>query len=177
MSRKNTTILTTMIIALLSVGAALAQDAGDGRSERNHDGERRNGMPHRGQRGSMDPERAISRMTRRLDLDDVQTEQVRNIYLAAKPELDALRESGRSNRMSMRDLNTEDADYATRKQSLSAEREGISATAKELRDRMRAEVDAVLTPEQREKFAAAAERGRERGQRKRGRGESQAESQ
>lgn len=173
MSRKYTTIFTTMIISLLAMGVALAQDSGDAGAGRNHDGEKRNGMPQRGQRRSMNPERAISMMTRRLDLDNVQTEQVRNIYLAAKPEFDALRESGRSNRMAMRDLDTEDADYDTRKQSLSTEREGITATGKELRERIRAEVDALLTPEQRETFAEAAERGRERGPRNRGRGRSE----
>jgi Spy/CpxP family protein refolding chaperone len=41
------------------------------------------------------------------------------------------------------------------------------ATGKELRDRIRAQIDAVLTPEQREEFAAMAERGRDRGQRRR----------
>jgi Spy/CpxP family protein refolding chaperone len=167
MSRKYTTILTTMIISLLAVGAALAQDTGEGDSQRNHDGERRDGMSHRGSRGSMDPERLIGMMSRRLDLDDTQTEQVSNIYLAAKPELEAWRGTGRTNRMAMRDLNSEDADYEVTKQGLSAEREGIMATGKELRDRIRAEIDAILTPEQREEYAAMAERGRDRGQRRR----------
>ena len=169
MSRKNTTILATIMISMLAFGAVSAQESGDRSADRNHEGQRGEGKPGRGQRGPMDPERAVQMMTRRLELDETQAQQVRNIYLAAEPELEALRESGRANRMAMRDLNAEDADYDEKKQSLSAERDGVSASADELRARIRSEVDVLLTSEQREKLAAAAERGRERGPRNRNR--------
>lgn len=164
------------MVSLLAVSTASAQEDGNAGADRNHDGERGKGMPNRGQRGPMDPERAIRMMTRRLELDETQTEQVRNIYLAAEPEFGAVRETGRANRTAMRELDAEDADYDQKKQGLSVERDGIAATAKELRDRIRVEIDVVLTPEQREKFAAAAERGRERGQRNRHRDEAKPEA-
>lgn len=176
MSRKNTTILATIMVSILAFGAASAQEAGNGDADRNHEGQRGKGMPGRGQHGPMDPERVISMMTRRLELDETQVQQVRNIYLAAEPEFAALRESGRANRMAMRDLNAEDTDYAEQRQSLSVERDGIAATAEELRDRIRSEVEVVLTSEQREKFATASERGRERGQRRRHRDEAKPEA-
>ena len=176
MNSKNTTILATIIISMLAFGAASAQEVENGGADRKQEGPRGKGMPGRGQRGPMDPERAIGMMTRQLELDETQVQQVRNIYLAAEPEFTALRESGRANRMAMRDLDSADADYDEQRQSLSAEREGISATATELRDRIRSEVEVILTAEQREKFAAASERGRERGQRRRHRDKGQPEA-
>ena len=164
------------MISLFAFGAGSAQEAENAGADRNHEGERGRGMPNRGQRGPMDAERSIRMMTRRLELDETQTEQVRNIYLAAKPEFDALRETGRANRMAMRDLDSADAEYDGQKQGLSAERDGIAATTTELRERIRAEIDVVLTPEQREKFAASEDRGRERGQRNRQRGKAEPEA-
>jgi len=176
MSRKSLTILATVMISFLAAGAAFAQDDGDAGMDRAHDGERGKGMPRRGQRGPMDPERVISMMTRRLELDETQAEQVRNIYLAAQPEFESIREQGRTIRTAMRDLDSEASDYEVQKQNLSAEREGIAATSKELRDRIRSEIDVVLTDEQREKVAAAEESRRDRGQRKRRRGQADPEA-
>ncbi len=176
MNRKNTTLLVTMTIAVFAVGGALAQDASDEGADRDRGGERDRGMSERGQRGQMGPERSIRMLTNRLELDETQAQQVRNIYLAAEPDSESLREQGRTNRMAMRDLNSEDADYEATKQSLSTEREGIRATAKELRDRIRTDIDGVLTAEQREKFAALSERGQERGRRDRRRGNRKPEA-
>jgi Spy/CpxP family protein refolding chaperone len=153
------------MISLFAIGAAFAQDSDS--TEREHARERGEGMSQRGQRGSMGPERNIRMMTRRLELDDTQVEQVKGIYAAVGPELESLREQGRSIRMAMRDLTEDDADYEAKKASLAAERDELEVTAKGLRENIRTEIDTILTPEQREEFAAAMERGRERGPRNR----------
>ncbi len=176
MNRKHTTLLVMMMVSFLAVGTALAQDTGNTGSDREQAREKGDGMPHRDQRGRMGSERAIGRMTRELDLDEAQAEQVEDIYAAMKPEFDSFREQGRAIRKAMRDLNSEDADYDDKKQALSAEREALAVTGKNLRERIQSEVDAVLTPEQREELAAAYERRRDHGPRNRRRGEGRPEA-
>jgi Spy/CpxP family protein refolding chaperone len=134
---------------------------------RDHGGDKGKRMANREHRRSMEPERMARMMTRRLDLDEAQAEQVGNIIAAAKPELDSLREKGKANREAMRELKTEDPDYDVNLQNLSANQGELATSASELRGRIRAEVHAVLTPEQREKMEAAGERGRDHGQRNR----------
>ena len=176
MSSKYKTVLATIMMSLFIVGTALAQDSdGDG-AEREHVRERGDGPSQRGQRGQMGPERSIRMMTRRLELDDTQVDQVKSIYASVGPEFESLREQGRSIRMAMRDLAEDDADYEVKKQSLAAERSELEVTSKGLRENIRTEIDAILTPEQREKFAAAVENGRERGPRNRRRGEANPEA-
>lgn len=169
MSRKYKTILATMAVLFLAGGAALAQEPGNSGAESSNDGDRGKRMAHRGQRESMRPEHMIRMMTRRLELDDAQAEQVRNIVSGARPEFDALREKGRANREAMRDLDVEDADYDAKLQNLSIESGELATSSAELRGRIRAEIHAILTPEQREEFKAASERGESRGQRNRDR--------
>jgi len=165
------------MVSLLAAGTAVAQDAGQSGMDRDHGGDKGKRMADREHRRSMGPERMASMMTRRLDLDEAQAEQVSNIIAAAKPEFDSLREKGHANREAMRDLNVEDADYDAKLQNLSADQGELATSASELRGRIRAEVHAVLTPEQREKMAAAGERGRDHGQRNRHRDQSHDESQ
>lgn len=162
MNRKNTTILAAVTALLLAGSTAFAQEPenSDAINDANHghrgDSDKR--MPHRGQREGMRPEQMIEMMTRRLDLDETQTEQVKNIVSAAKPEFDALREKGVANREAMRNLDVDDAEYGVKLQNLSAESGNVMASSSELRGRLRAEIHAILTPEQREELKAAPER-------------------
>jgi Spy/CpxP family protein refolding chaperone len=158
MNRKYTTILAATV-ALFLAGGATAGDPQDAGAEDANRGDRDKRMAHRGQRESMRPEQMIRRMTHRLDLDETQAEQVRNIVASVKPEFESLREKGQAHRTAMRDLDTEDADYDAKLQDLSAARGELAALSTELRGRIRVDVDAILTPEQREKFAMAAEKG------------------
>ena len=168
MNRRNTTILAAVTALLLASSAALAQEPENGDANGGHRGDREKRMPHRGQREGMRPEQMIEMLTRRLELDETQTEQARNIVSAAKPEFDALREKGAANREAMRNLDVDDADYGVKLQNLSAESGELMAASSELRGRMRAEIHAILTPEQREELKAAPERRQNRARRNHG---------
>ena len=67
------------------------------------------------------PEEMLSRMTEMLDLDENQSQSIRNIVDAAKPQFDSLRERSRANRDALRDLDINDPDYNAKLQNLSAE--------------------------------------------------------
>ncbi len=109
-----------------------------------------------------DPARLLERMTRHLDLDDTQSQTIGNILAAAKPEIDALRERARASREAMHSLDVNDPDYGSNLQNLSAEIGALTSEATLLHGRLRAEVYAELTPEQRER-AAAGRNGMRRG--------------
>jgi Spy/CpxP family protein refolding chaperone len=166
MNRKYTTILTVAVASLLACGLAAAQTPQtDGPDDTGHDGSKGRRMEHRGRHEQMGSEQMVRMMTRRLDLNETQTEQIHNIMEAAKPEFDALRDRGMANREATRNLDVEDPDYGVKLQDLSAASGELAASAAELRGRVRAEIHAILTPEQREKLEAAPERGRHRGAR------------
>lgn len=168
MNRRNTTILAAVTALLLASSAALAQEPENSDANGGHRGDREKRMPHRGQREGMRPEQMIEMLTRRLELDETQTEQAKNIVSAAKPEFDALREKGAANREAMRNLDVDDADYGVKLQNLSAESGELMAASSELRGRVRAEIHAILTPEQREEMKAAPERRQNRARRNHG---------
>lgn len=168
MNRRNTTILAAVTALLLASSAALAQEPEIGDANGGHRGDREKRMSHRGQREGMRPEQMIQMLTRRLELDETQTEQAKNIVSAAKPEFEALREKGAANREAMRNLDVDDADYGVKLQNLSAESGELMAASSELRGRMRAEIHAILTPEQREELKAAPERRQIRARRNHG---------
>lgn len=177
MNRKFATILMTGTVALLAAGAAVAQDAGNSGEDRIDIGDRGARMASRGHRQSMRPEHMARMITRRLELDDNQTERVSNIMAGVKPEFDVLRERGTLNHEAMRSLDVDDPDYGAKLQNLSAEQGELAATTAELRGRIRAEIHAILTPEQREKFAATSAREWHRGETQRHRDRSQSEVQ
>ncbi len=116
-------------------------------------------------------------MTRRLELDETQSTQIQNIMAAAKPEFDALHEKGTANREATRGLEIDDPDYGAKLQNLSTTRGELAASSAELRGRIRAEIHAILTPEQREKLASVPERRRDRDRKHQQRPESQAPAQ
>ena len=152
-------ILAATTAAMLCTAAgtcAFAQDA------EAHDGKRHTrGAGHRISHDEFgDPARLVEMMTRHLDLDDTQSKTIANILAAAKPEIDALRERARASRTAMHELDVSDPDYGSSLQNLSTEIGALTSEATLLHGRLRADVFAELTPEQRER--AAEGRGRMR---------------
>lgn len=167
MSKHNLSVMIAIIALFAIGGTAISQEADDGETQR---GERHKQMRQQhGQRGSMDPQRMIQGMARRLDLDETQIEQLSNIVESAKPEMELLRENGRENRKAMRELDVNDPDYGAQLQNLAAAKGALETSSAELRGRLRAEMHAILTPEQQQKLAEMrpGERGRGHGNRDR----------
>ncbi len=108
------------------------------------------------------PEMMIERMAEHLDLDDAQYESVDNIMSAAKPELQALREKVRANHEALRELDASDPEV----QNIAIANGELATEATLLFTRIRGEINAVLTDEQRAKLAERKERRKERFERR-----------
>ena len=120
---------------------------------------------HRGMRGdrSRDPARMIEKMSRHLDLDELQQEQMNNIVLAAQPEMDALHDRQRANRKAQHELDANDPDYSAKLSDIAAESGELTASRTMLMGSMRSEISAVLTEEQRAKLGERSDRRRHHG--------------
>ena len=103
----------------------------------------------------------IDHMADHLDLDDTQREQVRNIVESARPEIQALREQLRANREALASLETGDPAYSTALNDIAISNGRLATEGTLLFTRVRGEVHAVLTDEQREKLARGKERMRQ----------------
>ena len=108
----------------------------------------------------------LEHMADHLDLDDTQRESVQNILEAAKPELDALREQARGNREALMALETSDPAYSTEINNIAVSNGQLATEGTLLFTRIRSEINAVLTDEQREKLARGKERMREAAERR-----------
>lgn len=108
------------------------------------------------------PEMMIERMAEHLDLDDVQRDSLENIINAARPELDALRAQLRANHEALRELDVNDPEV----QNIAISNGELATEGTLLLTRIRSEIDAVLTDEQRAKLAEAKERRKERFERR-----------
>ncbi|MDA0679010.1 MAG: Spy/CpxP family protein refolding chaperone [Proteobacteria bacterium] len=164
MKTQHKAILSTLVALSLAGGVAISQEQTDS----GHSGEHGQRMQHRGDRGArLAPDQMIEMMTRRLDLDESQTEQVSNVMLTAKPEFESLREKEEAHRIATRTLDVNDPEYNLKLADLAAESGEIAAASTELRGRIRVQVHAILTPEQQEKLSGTMEKQRARGQRNR----------
>ncbi len=105
-----------------------------------------------------DPARMLEMMTRHLDLDETQSQSIENILMAARPEIDALRERAQATRKAMHDLDVSDPAYGTDLQNLSTQIGALTSESTLLHGRLRADVLAQLTDEQRERAAAGRRR-------------------
>ncbi len=103
----------------------------------------------------------LEHMADHLDLDDTQRESVQNIVEAARPELEALREQVRANRDALRALDAADPAYSTELNNIALSNGQLATEGTLLFTRLRSEIDAVLTDEQREKLARSKERMRQ----------------
>ena len=144
-----TALLAVVATALLSAGAYADAERGRPGADR-HFGGPGFGMPA--------PEMRVERMAKHLDLDDVQRESVESIMSAAKPELEALREQFRANHETLQDLDANDPEV----QNIAMSNGELATQGTLLFTRIRGEINAVLTDEQRAKLAEGKERRKER---------------
>lgn len=111
--------------------------------------------------GFPEPGLMLEHMADHLDLDDAQRESVRNILEAAKPEIEAIREQHHANREALMALETTDPAYSTELNNVAMSNGQLATEGTLLFARVRGEIDAVLTDEQREKLARGKKRMRE----------------
>ena len=148
--------LTAALFAV-STGAAVAAQADDGGNyERKHRMHRGAGMHLGG-----DPARMVQHLTRELELDDTQQQKVENIVTAAEPEMEALHDRVEVNMNAMHELDVSDDNYDVRLNELAAEKGAIASEQALLHGRLKAEINAVLTPEHRQQLAEKADTMRE----------------
>ncbi len=112
------------------------------------------------------PELMFEHIADHLELDDTQRESVQNILGAAKPELEALRDQARSNREALMALDTSDAAYSAEVNNIAISNGQLATEGTLLATRIRGEINAVLTDEQREKLARGKERMRKAAERR-----------
>ena len=143
---------TLLIASVLLAGSldarAQAQEGDDAHGHGKHEG----GIRHGNRRGFGDPERMLERMSKHLDLDETQVQQVSNVFSAAKPEIDVLRDELQANREAMAALDVSDTDYGAELQNLSSANADLAARMTLLHGQVRADIASILTPEQQEKM-------------------------
>ena len=164
-------LLVAGVPAVNAQESAPSADSHDVRGD--HSGRRGYGR-HRGgmDRSFKNPERFAERLQKRLQLDDLQRQAISNALLAAQPQAEALREASQANRKAMRALDSTAADFASRSETLAAERGRLAAESASLHAAVRADIEAQLTPEQREKMAEAMTKRHEgRGKKRHRKGE------
>ena len=156
---KNILAATTAVMMCTAAGTCtFAQD-----SEENDGKRHTRGAWHQMNHGEFrDPARMLEMMTRHLDLDDIQAQTIGNIFEAARPEIDALRERAEATRKAMYELDVNDPAYGSELQRLSTEIGALTSEATLLHGRLRADVFAQLTPEQRDRAAEGRRTMRDR---------------
>lgn len=158
MKTKNTLMMAAMTVLLSIGGIALSQDSEEGSASSDFpDRHRRAGGHHS---GSYNLERMLGVLTRRLELDDVQAQQLTNIVESAKPEFELLRERMATNTQATHELDVADGEYGSKLQNLMREKGELASTGIELFGRVRVEIHAILTAEQQQKFSASMDRQR-----------------
>ena len=149
MRMNKTALLALLTSGLLAASAYAESDDTKGPRGRHFDGPGF-GMPH--------PGMMMGRMAERLDLDDAQRESVDNIMNAAKPEIKALRERAKANHDALRALGAGDPEV----QNIAISNGELATEATLLFARVRGEIDAVLTEEQRAELAELKDRAGDR---------------
>lgn len=147
MMSKNFALLL-LVVGLLGSASASYAGPDEGRKSRSHHGDRGMMMGEFG-----DPDRMLAHMKRRLELDDDQALKIGNILSAVDPESSALRERGMTVRESIAGLDAGDKDYHARLQDLALESGEVATSMVMLLGRVRAELYAELSDEQRQKLA------------------------
>lgn len=143
----NTRITGTaaMLLAIaVASGPAMAQET---------DGSNASRDARHGHRGGPGPE-MVEKMAAHLDLDAAQVESVQKIMDASRDDMDSLRQRLEANREAAQALDVDDPAYADNLEQLAVESGELATEMTRLRGRIRAEVHAVLTPEQRQTMAA-----------------------
>jgi len=157
MKKLTHTVLATLVATTLCSVAFAAQQSNDG--GRNHDRPWSRGHDAGGEFG--DPAAMIERMSKHLTLTDDQELAVNNIMDSARPEFESLRTRSDENREAMRSLVVGSSAYAVTLQNLATEAGQLATDRVMLQGRIRAEVHAVMTPEQQQQMAETAAQMRE----------------
>ena len=144
MRMNKTVFLALLTSGLLATSAYADFDGKKGPRDRHFDGPGF-GMPH--------PGMISERMAERLGLDEAQRESVDNIMSAAKPEIKALREKAKANRDALKELDASDPEV----QNIAISNGELATEATLLFARVRGEINAVLTDEQRAELAELKE--------------------
>ena len=143
--------IIAVLAALVAFGNSMAQhEDASGHDRGKQAGEHR------------DPEMMIQRMASRLDLAETQRQLLSNIMEAARPEFAALRDAARENREAIHALDVDDPDYGAALQNLAAKSGRLAAELTLLTGRVRGELAAILTDEQRATLEARKSRIDER---------------
>ncbi|MDQ7011774.1 MAG: Spy/CpxP family protein refolding chaperone [Mariprofundaceae bacterium] len=93
----------------------------------------------------------FDRMADVLELTDEQRQQFRRIHRQARPKLQEIGEAMQDNREALHRLSPADDDYAAKVARLARKQGELVEKMIRVRSRVRAEVYAILTPDQREK--------------------------
>lgn len=158
MKRQLTTALAAALLTVTGGVQLEAQAAHEG-----HERHERKAKHHRGgQHEAFNPQAMTRHLNRVLELDEAQQQELENILSAAKPGMDALRERADANRKAMYALDAGDANHQAKLDSLAAEKGAIVSEQAMLHGRLKADIHAVLTPEQRQELADRSGKMRKR---------------
>ena len=102
--------------------------------------------------GFGDPERFVQHIISRLDLDETRAQEVRNIFEAAKPQFDDLRDRAMRNHDAVRALDVKDPDYDAKLSDLARQNGELASEATLLHGKLRAQLSETLTAEQLQKL-------------------------
>ncbi len=108
--------------------------------------------------GARDPGMMLENMADHLDLSDEQRATIEGILEASKPEMQALREQVKANREAIQALDPNSASYDAELNNIALSNGELATTGTLLAVRVKTEVAAVLTDDQKAKL----ERGKER---------------
>lgn len=153
--KRNKATTLAFLASVLLMSAAQADAGGPDRGGPPVDGPGF-GMPYGG--------RMLEHMADYLDLDETQRASIANVMSAAQPEMDALREQLRANREALESLDADDPEV----QNIAISNGELATEGTLLFVRIRSDVDAVLTEEQRVKLAEFKEQKRDRMERRKG---------
>lgn len=145
--RKQLTAAAAAAAIVMTAGMALADQGRDPGERRLYRGG--------GMHGFGDPAQVVEHLDRALELEETRRQRIENIVSATGPEIEALHERAEKNHNALRELDANDDGYDALLANLAREKGDIAAQLVLLRGRMKAEIDEVLTPEQRQKLAEA----------------------
>jgi Spy/CpxP family protein refolding chaperone len=153
-----TIIATTMLACSFFIAEPTL--AGDGEPHPEGRGGWRGPGPGMPMAGMQDPERMVGHISRWLELDDMQTQELRNVALAAKPQLQTLRDKALANHEAVIALDGNSGDYAAKIKNLALENGQIATEMTLLASQLRVDIRSKLTEEQRVKLSEGADRMR-----------------
>ena len=161
-------LITALSVALLTAtsGSVMAAQPDAREGHERHDRQLR--LHRGGMHEAGDPQAMIRHLSRTLELDQTQQQKIENILSAAKPEMDDLRERAEANRKAMHELDVSDSSHGAKLDNLAAEKGAIVSEQAVLHGRLKADIHAVLTPEQRQELAGKSAKRRDRFQKRKG---------